>query len=190
LDTGNRSAFDNAPTIDLQPDFSQRAMNVWARNACAPLVLDGPAVIAARKAVQRRATALGFFRTADAGLRVLADGVPVAAYRDGAMCSVRLPAGTRDVRLLSNIWVPAHMRSAESDTRTLGVAVSRLWLDGREVALDSPGLCAGWHAAEPGLRWTDGDARIAVADARAISFSVAMTGCYWRNSIPAIAMAG
>ncbi len=190
LDTGNRRAFENGQAVELHPDFSRRALDIWDAEACAPLVLNGPALVAARKSVQRRATALGFFPTRDAGMRVLADGVPVAAHRDGRMFGVRLPAGTRDVRLLSNIWVPAHMRPTESDTRTLGIAIGRMWLDGRQVALDSPGLCAGWHAAEPGLRWTDGDGRIAVAGACALSFSVAMTGRYWRNSIPAIALAG
>jgi len=190
LDTGNRGAFDNAPTVDLHPDFSRRALDMWEAEACAPLVLSGPVLIAARRTVQQRANALGFLRTRDAGIRVLADGQPLAAETRKGACVLRLPAGTQDVRLLSNVWVPAHMRPTESDTRKLGIAISRLWLDGREMALDSPGLSAGWHAAEPGLRWTDGDGRIAVAGVRTVGFSVALTGRYWRNSIPAIALAG
>jgi hypothetical protein len=103
------------------------------------------------------------------------------AGRDGRRWRVRLPQGARDVRLLSRTWVPAQTRAGESDTRSLGVAVGRLWLDGREVALDSPGLAAGWHAPEPGWRWTDGDAALAVAGARDAAFELALTGTYWHD---------
>jgi hypothetical protein len=71
------------------------------------------------------------------------------------------------------------MRPDDSDTRVLGIAVGRLWRNGLAVSLDSPGLAAGWHAAEPAWRWTDGDARIDVAGARELRLLVAMTGCYW-----------
>jgi hypothetical protein len=188
LDTGNRGAFDNAPAPDLHPDFARRAMAIWAHKAYAPLVLEGPELTAARTSVQRRATALGFVRTRDAGLRVLLDGAPVPTQTRGLISTVILPAGTREMRVVSNIWVPAHMRPTESDTRSLGIAIDRLWLDGREVALDSPSLCAGWHPAEPGLRWTNGDGRISVAGARSIAFSMALTGCYWRECAPATAV--
>jgi hypothetical protein len=44
LDTGNRCAFVNGgPALLVHPDF---ALNVWATDACAPLVLTGPALAA------------------------------------------------------------------------------------------------------------------------------------------------
>jgi hypothetical protein len=92
---------------------------------------------------------------------------------------VRLPAVSGNVRLLSRVWSPAQMRPASDDTRSLGVAIARLWLDRREVSLESPGLAAGWHAPEPDWRWTDGDARLTLAGVRELAFEVAMTGSYW-----------
>jgi len=121
-------------------------------------------------------------RTADPCLRLLADNVPLAAQATGRLWRVRLPPATRNLRLRSRAWVPAHMRPAETDTRTLGVAIGRLWLDGREVALDSSGLAAGWHAPEDHLRWTDGDAALEVAGMGDVAFAIALTGTYWRRA--------
>jgi hypothetical protein len=73
------------------------------------------------------------------------------------------------------------MRPDSDDTRTLGVAVSRLWLDRCEVALDSPVFGSGWHDIEQGWRWTDGNAVLAVAGARELEFEVTMTGTYWQH---------
>jgi hypothetical protein len=43
LDTGNRGAFANGgDAVHLHPDFARR---VWDSNACAKLVLDGPALV-------------------------------------------------------------------------------------------------------------------------------------------------
>jgi hypothetical protein len=190
LDTGNRAAFDNADALELHPDFGRRAMDVWTRDSCAKLVLDGPALTEARRIVQRRAATLGFSRTRNPAIRALADGVPISAHATGGLCSVRLPPGTRELRLVSTVWVPAHMQPAETDTRKLGIGIGQLWLDGREVALDSPGLTAGWHSPEPGVRWTDGDASIAVTGARSVGFAVALTGSYWRQAAPKVAKTG
>ncbi len=77
------------------------------------------------------------------------------------------------------MWVPAHMRPHENDTRRLGIAVARVALDGREVSLDSPALQLGWHPPEAEWRWTDGDAVLPVAGARVLAFDLAMVGDYW-----------
>jgi len=47
-----------------------------------------------------------------------------------------------------------------ADRRCLGVPVTRMLIDGRPVALDAPFLRQGWHAAEDGLRWTNGLAHL------------------------------
>jgi phospholipase/lecithinase/hemolysin len=180
LDTGNRGAFINGgAAVHAHPDF---ALRVWAAQACAPLVLDGPLLVAAKRDLLARATVLGHAMTDDPGLRVVARGRALAAATDGRQWRVRLPEATRTVRLISRIWSPAHMRPAEDDTRSLGVAISRLWLDRREVSLASPGLAAGWQAPEPDWRWTDGDARLTQAGVRELAFEVAMTGRYWRDN--------
>jgi hypothetical protein len=178
LDTGNRSAFlHGGTTIALHPDFSRR---IWAEAGCLPLIEAGPVLQAARRALLRRARLLGYCRTDNPALRVLADGQPVRPRRDVEGWFVRLPAGTRTVRLLSRVWVPAEARAGADDRRRLGVAIGRLWLDRREVALDSPALARGWHAPERDGRWTDGDAELAVAGARSLTFVLSMQGRYWR----------
>jgi hypothetical protein len=112
-------------------------------------------------------------------LRVIASGRSLPAECSGSRWQVRLSERTAQVRLLSRVWVPAHMRPEESDTRVLGVAVARLTLDGREVALDSPAMVEGWHPAETDWRWTDGNGVLPVANARVLAFDLAMMGEYW-----------
>jgi hypothetical protein len=181
LDTGNRGAFANGgAVVQVHPDF---ALRVWQARACAPLVLDGPLLVAAKQDLLARATVLGHAMTDDPALRVVANGRALAAETDGRIWRVRLPEATETVRLISRIWRPAHVRAAEDDTRSLGVAIARLWLDRRAVSLESPGLAAGWHAPEPDWRWTDGDGRLALAGARELAFEVAMTGGYWRDAV-------
>ena len=155
------------------------ARAIWAEKGCAPLVLEGPALAAAKRLFLRRAAALGHRRTRDPRLRVVAGTRALRAEICGERWQVALPAGTRAVRLLSRVWVPAHMRPHETDTRALGVAIARLALDGREVALDSPALAEGWLPAEPDWRWTDGAALLPVAGARVVAFDLAMAGEYW-----------
>lgn len=82
---------------------------------------------------------------------------------------------------MSRVWSPAHVRVDTDDVRTLGVAVSRLWLDRREVELDSMVLASGWLAPEPDWRWTNGNALLTVGGACVLEFEVAMTGCYWQE---------
>lgn len=167
LDTGNRAAFANggAPVM-LHADF---ARGVWEGEACAPLVVEGGRLAAVRRMLVERAEALGYRRTGDAGLEVLADGRAVAAD-DGL---VRLPAGTREVRFRSRSFVPAWHGAA--DTRQLGIAVAGMWLDGERLTLTGP----GWHAAEAGWQWSDGEGTIGVASGRVLRFAAAMHGGYW-----------
>jgi len=192
LDTGNRAAFENgaapgngtepgdgegAAPIMLHPDFARR---IWASAACAPLVLDGPRLRAARQTLLDRARQSGHAMTADPDLRIRAGGHALATDVVGQSWRLLVPPGARRIRLQSRRWVPAHVRPAEHDTRALGVAISRIWLDRREASLESPALGSGWHAPEPGWRWTNGDAELALTEVRELAFEVAMTGTYWR----------
>ena len=178
LDTGNRGAFSNgSASVQMHPDF---ALRIWDAEACAPLVLGGPRLVAAKRHLLTQATALGYPKADDAELRVEVNGRTVVAETDGRQWRVRLPEAAENVRITSRVWIPAQMRADEEDMRPLGVAISRIWLDGREVSLESQGLAAGWHAPEPGWRWTDGDATLVPSGARELAFEVAMTGTYWR----------
>ena len=177
LDTGNRGAFANAEgPVQLHPDF---ALYIWERKGCAPLVRDGKKLADARRRLLAEAGALGFVTTRDAELTLLADGRALPIEQRGALGRVRMPARTAAVRLTSSTWVPAQMQPESDDTRRLGVAIRHLWLDGREASLDSAGFGSGWHAAEAGWRWTDGDAVLALEGVRELAFELAMTGTYW-----------
>jgi ELWxxDGT repeat protein len=179
LDTGNRGAFVNGgPAVQLQPDFATRA---WQANACAPLVLDGPRIAAARRRLLTRAKRLGHALTDDPDLKVIVAGRELPMQKSARQWRVRLPRRAKTIHVVSRRWIPAHTRPGENDTRSLGVAISRLWLDWREMDLASAGLVAGWHAPEPDWRWTDGDARLALTGVRELAFEIAMTGTYWRD---------
>jgi autotransporter passenger strand-loop-strand repeat protein len=191
LDTGNRSAFANggtvgdgegaAPTV-MHPDF---ALRIWETKACAPLVVAGAELVAARSVLLERAEILGHATTRDAAMRLVVDGRVAPPKINGSIYRFHLPATARSIRLVSRRAIPAHMRPDSDDYRPLGVAVSRVALDGREVPLTDPRLGSGWHGAEvgngtaPGWRWTDGDAALAVAGVRLLEIEVAITARYW-----------
>ncbi len=182
LDTGNRSAFANGgPAIQLHADF---AMGVWQAQACAPLVRAGAKLAAARRSLLERATRLGHATTGEPDVRASAHGRVLRAKVAGTSHSFRLPARTDTIRLLSRSSVPAEIREDSDDDRKLGVAVSRVALDGQALALTDARLLAGWHAAEysgaePAWRWTDGDAVIASRGARTLELEIAITERYW-----------
>lgn len=176
LDTGNRTAFAEGGVTRLHPDLSRA---VWAENGCAPLVLSGAALARSRRRLLARATLLGYRRTVDPGLAFFADGRRLPRAAKGGAQHLALPAGTQEIRIQSRTWVPAHVRVQDADTRRLGVAVATLWIDGRAASLDSVALSAGWHAPEAGLRWTDGDAAIAVSGVRSLIFNLGPRGIYW-----------
>jgi hypothetical protein len=194
LDTGNRGAFEGGgPALELHPAFgladpggTDFGRQVWAEAACLPLAESGTVLAGARGALLRQAARLGYRRTSNSALRVVAGGraLPNASEIGGWL--VRLPPGTRSVRLLSRAWVPAAMRPGEADERRLGVALARLWLGPREVSLDSPALTRGWHASEAAGRWTDGDADLATDGVPTLAFTLGMLGTYWREPLEAV----
>jgi hypothetical protein len=168
LDTGNRAAFGAAEARHGR----SRVM------PCAPLLSRGPRVFAARRVLHGRAVAMGHVLTAEPNIAVVAGQHRLPLLRHGKSWRVRLPLGDTPVRLRSRAWVPSEADAASQDDRRLGVAVSRLMLDGRPAALDDPRLTSGWHAPEPGWRWTDGDAGLALGGVRELAFDLAMTGNY------------
>lgn len=171
LDTGNKGAFANGgAAVTLHPDF---ALRVWETKACAPLVRGGTRLAAVRAALRSRAEALGHAMTTDPDLRLVADGVELAATWDGDVARFEVPAGARAVRLRSRTVVPAQGRVVAEDHRRLGVAVTGLRLDGCTIALDDAMLAEGWHAVEDGLRWTDGDAALPCLGGAVVEVSVA-----------------
>ncbi len=159
LDTGNRSWF--AAEAGVRPLFPDLATARHGRaQACARLVLGGPALAAAHAAVAARAQTLGHARTEDPGLSVLADGVAVPLAEVAPLhWRARLPAGTRHIRLLSRTFVPHEADPTNPDRRRLGLAVQDARLAGRAVPRAAFG--PGWHTPEAAWRWSDGDAHLA-----------------------------
>jgi hypothetical protein len=110
---------------------------------------------------------------------VLANGRVIRPEIEGGVHRFRLPTGARDIRLVSRSATPAELGTESGDHRRLGVAVSRIALDGTTVALDDPRLGAGWYGLEPAWRWTDGDGGLALAEGRLLEVEVALTARYW-----------
>jgi hypothetical protein len=175
LDTGNRAAFANGGTaVQAHPDFARR---VWAAQACAPLVCAGPELVALRARLLARLKLLGYALTDDPALRLLADDhTPLAPQRHGGALCVVLPDGAATLRLSSRHAAPAELLPDGTDTRRLGVALCGLWFDGVAVALADARLGRGWHAPEPGLRWTDGEALLEVSGVSVVQLRLATPG--------------
>ena len=164
LDTGNRAIFaGEAGVRPLHVDLAGAA--AWDERACAPLLLGGARVAALHARTLDRAQALGAVLTGEAGLSVV---------REGAV-----------VRLRSRSFVPAWL-GLGPDRRRLGVAVALLRLGGRVLPRGAFG--EGWHAAEEGLRWTDGDAVLHLPRDGRLTVRLAAVGArYWVEGAAAAA---
>ena len=174
LDTGNRSAFENAgPGLQLHPRFGRQ---VHTALACAPFAESGRVVDQARARILARAEAGGFAR-AEGAWRVEADGVVLASVGEG----YDVPQGTRVVRILSDAWCPAEMEGSR-DTRLLGVCLTGIAVDGVAIALDDAALGAGCYPAEGNgcWRWTNGAAEMAVPAGRLV-LTVAKAPVLWQE---------
>lgn len=164
LDTGNRAAFANAgePAV-LHPDFSARPHG----GTCAPLLVEGPLVGAARERLLARVLALGFRRSAEHDLHLAVAGQRIApARQEGTWFTFSLPAWADDVRITSQVAVPAGLDPSNDDCRSLGARVDAIVLDGAPLPLESPILRTGFHAIERSAggawRWTDGSGLLAL----------------------------
>jgi hypothetical protein len=161
LDSGNRKMFEG-DAVQLHPDFASDRED----RSCAKLLLEGPVLMAIRQKLLERALRLGFAQTAEADLTIQAGNRVLApSGRLGQTIRFTLPAGCTSVTLLSSTGVPAETGADASDRRVLGAAVASLALtaeNGRQsIDLNHPGH-TGFHDAEPGHRWTNGAAKLAL----------------------------
>jgi hypothetical protein len=159
LDTGNRNMFSNVlDYLGLGYD-----LGAAPQPPCLPVVTGGEALAGLRARLAERAARMGVAITEDADLHLLADGVVIRPdpQADGVV-RFAVPAGVRQVRIVSRSAVPADLDPACGDRRRLGVCLAGLSLHDGNFTLDLghayAGLEAGFHAAEEGHRWTDGDA--------------------------------
>jgi hypothetical protein len=186
LDTGNRTAFVNGGAfIEAHPDFQPKH---WAET-CLPLVVEGPEIERTKSLLLDRLKGLGHVTTSEADLHVIADGHRIDPMVLGATrFAFALPAGCSDIRLMSRTFVPAHTLAHSNDTRSLGICVSRLQIDGETLALDDASLDGdGWNDLErrPNFsdqRWTRGNTCLP-ARTRLILIDLAGRGFYWQEQV-------
>jgi hypothetical protein len=148
LDTGNRDAFDNAEVTALRARFGLRDRDVWTARACAALVESGPVLDGVRA---RLAEIAG----------PLLPKAQVIEIRAAGVIRALLPAGASRVLLVS----PCARR--EGEARRLGAAIAGVTLDGVAVPLHGDAAASGFHAPEPGWRWTHGEGVLLVEPAAA-----------------------
>jgi hypothetical protein len=155
LDVGNRTGFVNGGAyLEAHPDFTAK----HAADFCVPLVLEGPVIERAKTALLARACELGYARTEDAGIHIMADGKRIEPVRlNEKRLSFLLDGEFSNIELRCRSCSPAHIYPESTDRRELGIAVARLQLDGVEVALeDEAAFVHGWHPLErneEGLSW-------------------------------------
>ncbi len=178
LDTGNRSFFANANlALMLHPEFSINAgLRHWDEDACAPLTVNPDLVRPIWTDLADRAAAMGFTAaehetTSDPDLHVMVDGKRIRATASAARkISFVIPAGAKDIRLVSRSTTPADLTPYLGDPRELGVAIHSIVVrDGQDVmefAADHPAFAEGWHTAERSgqaiWRWTNGFAKLPI----------------------------
>ncbi len=124
-------------------------------------------MFAVRRRLLGRLAALGYARCAESEFSVLAGGQTLCPERiSHKLYRYVLPAGTRDVQIISSTAVPAGLDLAASDCRSLGARIGAVFVNEAYIDLDSPTLAAGFHATERReaelWRWTNGRARLAL----------------------------
>ncbi|WP_428375573.1 Hint domain-containing protein [Lichenicoccus sp.] len=176
LDTGNRCIFAPAAAADVVPlaDLVQSHDQSTRRHqSCAPVQTSRAAVEPLWQRLDGRAAARGWpdqrpvlELTGDPRLRLrLEGGRQIAAlWNDGGRHIFHIPVGARPVQLLSRVSIPAiNIGPFVDDRRALGVQVSTVvhWNGLLDTVMPAEAIqLEGWHAAEGGLRWTDGAARL------------------------------
>jgi hypothetical protein len=73
------------------------------------------------------------------------------------------------------------MMPDNNDHRRLGVAVAALLHDGVPLGLGDARLGRGWYPAEPGWRWTDGDATLDCGNAMELEVRLLPLARYWAD---------
>ena len=115
---------------------------------------------ALRQTLAERARAAGIATIADPATRLLLDYGDVVWPRvDRHACYFTLPPGLTSATLATRSGIPSRYLGV-GDDRRLGIAVSGVRVDRREIPLNHWALRGGWHAPEATWRWTDGAARL------------------------------
>src|SRR5690606_37865418 len=134
VDTGNRSMFQNADSVAMNPDFGPAEGRPAIDGI--EVLSSGPAVEAVRKRLLKRAEAMTrSVRVADPDLRVAVNGQEVRAETEGQLEGVMrfvLPAGAQasDLHILSRSPVVRETTAhARRDLRKIGVRLVRITVE-------------------------------------------------------------
>lgn len=197
VDTGNRSMFQNADEVAMNPDFGPAE----GRPNVEGLVVarEGAVVEAIRKQLLARAELLtGAKRTQDAALCVEVNGRVIQATPEFVKEGVyrfELPANAGDVRIVSRSSLVRDVTYlARRDIRRVGVGLSAIaftdsngrhdidLMDSRISGLNQPQDVKG-----TAMRWTNGSAVIPAAAIQAsgkatLELTVLRTYTYWLDS--------
>ena len=167
LEMGNRSFFKDADVVDLVASPDADPVLLTHADFCRPFVNSGPVLDAVTTQLRRRAESMGWVRSASLEMYLIVDGMRLdPVYRD-LTARFEMPAGAREVWLVSPAARPCDVIGT-GDGRELGLYINALSInDGfgmRDVAIDDPLLCIGFHAVEEGYRrWTSGRAKLPAA---------------------------
>jgi serralysin len=146
LDTGNRAMFANAPVAMLLPDMGP---GPEAGSPCAPMVEAGPQLAAIRARLEAVSCALGNEVVAEHAVDLDTTG-EILTF---------LPADVGVLRLRSR------SRALAPDRRRLGALVASIEIADQMLKLDGADMAGFYDTEDHGkgkVRWTDGDAVIAV----------------------------
>ena len=156
----NRGFFDGAG-----PDAPDAGEGRTHADFCRPFLTDDAVIDFVRRRLKARADTLGWTPSRETDLRLLVEGEAVLPVEDGSAAAFAFPASARDVRLVSNAFVP-DLLGGGSDPRRLGVCLMGIELAGSEgarrtIPLDDARLAPGLHPEEgrAGMswRWTRGE---------------------------------
>jgi Hint domain len=155
LAMGNRRFFEEAgATLDALDEGGDRTQGDF----CRPVVLDGAVLDFVRRRLLARAEAIGWTPSHETDLHLAVDGEVYRPLSGGGVAVFLFPANARDVRLMSNTFIPALVGGA--DPRSLGLSLVGLVFSGgrgeaRPVSLDDERLKGGLHheEAKSGARW-------------------------------------
>jgi hypothetical protein len=165
LEMGNRRFFVEGHTVDLHalPDGPVMTRDDY----CRPFVDSGPVLEAVHQQLVARTERMGWTRHASFVCHVMADEQKLQPQRHGNTLAFQLPSSAKDVRLISDSFVPNDM-DGRGDRRVLGLNLLGLSVSNgserRFVAVDDARLATGFYPAERDgeklWRWTCGEAQL------------------------------
>jgi hypothetical protein len=161
LAMANRGAFEELR--GLLPAMAEGRERTHA-DFCRPVITGGPTLDFVRQRLAARAEEIGWKPERDADLHLAVDGRIVRPLAEDGSAAFLFRADAKDVRLMSNSFVP--MALGSSDERRLGVMLLGLALSGsggepRRISLGDDRLGDGVHQVEDHggslRRWTNGE---------------------------------